>query len=103
MTKMVTIPCHPHTMNSMTNPHPTDAEIRKAAEEVLVRYGRSAIEAAARRADVLASEARWPEHATALRVLTLVEQMSGVLDENLGSHTVDDGHRHRPLDGGRSP
>lgn len=63
-------------MNSMTSPHPTDAEIRQAAEEVLARYGRSAIEAATRRAEMLANEARWPEHATALRVLTLVEQMS---------------------------
>jgi hypothetical protein len=64
-------------MNSMTTQHPTDAEIRQAAEELVTRHGRGAIAVAARRADALASEARWPEHATALRVLTLVEQLMG--------------------------
>lgn len=64
-------------MNSMTTPRPSDAEIRQAAEEVLARYGRSAIEAATRRAEVLASEGRWPEHSVAARVLTVVEQLTG--------------------------
>lgn len=62
-------------MNSMTTQHPTDAEIHRAAEELVTRYGRGAVEVATRRADVLASEGRWPDHSVAARVLTVVEQL----------------------------
>ena len=63
-------------MNAMTNQHPTDDDVRKAAEELVARYGiEIAIEDAKRRAIAFAKEGRWRENATALRMLTKVEQL----------------------------
>jgi len=63
-------------MNNMTTQYPTDDALRRAAEELIARYGvEVAIEDAKRRADTFAQEGRWPEHATAMRMQTMVEQL----------------------------
>lgn len=77
---MVTVACHAAlVMNAMTTiPHPDDARVWQAAEQMVARYGPVlAIEEARGRADALARDERWPEHSTALRVLTVVEQLAG--------------------------
>lgn len=61
-------------MTTMTTQQSADA-LRFAAEEMVARYGKGALELAAGRADSLAKEGRWPEHALAARMLTLVEQL----------------------------
>lgn len=61
-------------MNAMTSQTSTDT-IRLAAEEMVARYGKGAVELAAQRADALAREGRWPEHALAVRMLTEVERL----------------------------
>lgn len=67
-------------MNAMTSiPHPDDISVRQAAEQMISRYGNQlAVEEARNRADLLARENRWPEHALAMRVLTMVEQLAGL-------------------------
>jgi len=62
-------------MNSMTTLPPTDDEIRQAAEALVARYGRSAVEVVTHRAESFCGEGRWPEHSTALRMLTVVESL----------------------------
>ncbi len=65
-------------MNRMTTQHPTDDAIHRAADELVARYGfQIAIEQAMHRADAFAQAGRWPEHAMAMRVLTVVEQIGG--------------------------
>lgn len=61
-------------MNSMNTQTSTDA-IRQAAEEMFARHGKGAVELAIQRADALALEGRWPEHAIAVRMLTEVERL----------------------------
>lgn len=77
VTGLVTDVCDPTLMNALITMHPTNDDIRQAAESLVSRYGRGAKDEAVRRADVLAREGRWPEHALALRVLTVVEQLTG--------------------------
>jgi hypothetical protein len=80
MTDLVTAACHDAlVMNAMTTiPHPDDVSVRQAAEQMVARYGPAlAVEEARGRADALARDGRWPEHSTALRVLTVVEQLAG--------------------------
>ena len=76
---MVTHACHDTlVMNSMTTQYPIDDAIHRAATELVARYGiQIAIEQATHRADAFANAGRWPEHATAMRVLTMVEQIGG--------------------------
>ncbi|WP_148207386.1 hypothetical protein [Paramagnetospirillum magneticum] len=62
----------------MTTQSPTDEDVRRAAEELIARYGfQVALEDAKRRADVFAQDGRWPDHSTAMRILTVVEQLAG--------------------------
>lgn len=61
-------------MNAMNTQTSTDA-IRQAAEELVARHGNGAVELAVQRADALAQEGRWPEHAVAMRMLTEVEHL----------------------------
>jgi hypothetical protein len=61
-------------MNAMITQTSPDA-IRQAAEELVARHGKVAVELAAQRAEALAQEGRWPEHAVALRMLTEVERL----------------------------
>ena len=53
-----------------------DTAIVQAARDLLARFGDAAVEEATARAAALANEARWPEHALALRVLTAVEELA---------------------------
>ncbi len=48
-----------------------------AATELIVRRGPAAKDEAARRAADLERQARWPEHALAVRVLNAVEKLLG--------------------------
>jgi len=66
-------------MNAMTTTsHPDDASVRQAAAQMVARYGgQLAVEEARNRADSLAREGRWPDHAVAMRVLTVVERLAG--------------------------
>lgn len=80
MTKAVTDECQIGlVMNAMTTiQHPDDASVRQVAEQMVARYGSQlAVKQARSRADALARDRRWPEHSTALRVRTVVEQLAG--------------------------
>ena len=66
-------------MNAISSfPHPDDASVRQAAEQLVSRYGATlAVEEVRSRALALAREGHWPEHAIAMRVLTMVELLAG--------------------------
>ena len=66
-------------MNAMTTQQPDT--IRLAAEEMVARYGKGALELAAQRAESLAKDGRWPEHALAVRLLTVVEHLVQGIDK----------------------
>lgn len=55
----------------------SNADVSRAADELVARYGASARQTASERAATLAREGRWPEHDVALRVLTAVEGRLG--------------------------
>lgn len=65
-------------MTAQTTTPPDQDRVRAAAAELLARYGAPrAIDEARRRAEDFARERHWPEHAVAMRLLTVVEQLAG--------------------------
>jgi hypothetical protein len=55
---------------------PSGADIERAARELHARYGSAARDLVQERVAVLERSARWGEHASAMRVLSLIERLS---------------------------